>query len=554
MNRFLPRPHRRTPTWLCVVLLGCLWVTPARSASVNVPLSHWSYRAIDTLIGFGVIQTALLGIKPFTRDEMARLIVEAIPRVEELSYQQRLVANRLLRRLTLTFQDEVNTQTGTAPEAPVFTWKPVEEVTLEFVQLDGKPVRMLPESQIDATEGTPLVRNNEDIDYDDGQNVLLTASTHAKLWDRFAFLVQPLFALNFPSDDPVDGDARLHKGYLKAHLGPFEFELGRDSLWWGQGSRGTLVFSNHARPLNLVQLSMPHPVKLPWIFRYLGWTKMGLFFSVLENDRDISRAKLLGGRLLLKPAPWLELGFVAGVQFDGEGVPSLEANDVFEMLTFQNPEGDNGENLTNQLAAVDLRLTIPFLRYSQIYIEYGGEDTSGFSFEKGNAEIPEFLFGDQAFLVGLYVPRLTDDGRTTFRFEWMANDFSNDNTPGVWYGNSTFTSGFTYKRRVLGHAAGGDGQEFFWRLTRDLTSKATAGVDFSYQWRGDVILTLDPTAEKERHYRGGLDLRYFFTDAWEVRTRFAMEQVENANLQSGRDRTNALFLLQIRYHFFGKLP
>lgn len=520
---------------------------PALSASVNVPLNHWSYRAIDTLIGFGTIRTALLGMKPFTRDEMARLIVEAIPRVEELSYQQRVVAARLLRRLILTFQDEVNAQTGTAPETPVFTWKPLDEVSLEFVQLDGKPTRMLPEGQLDATEGTPLVRNNEGIDYEDGQNVLLTASTHGKVWDRFAFLVQPLFALNFPSNDSVDGDARLHKGYLKAHLGPFEFELGRDSLWWGQGSRGTLVFSNHARPLDLIQLSMPHPVKLPWI----GWTKLGLFFSILEDDRDVSRAKLFGGRLLLKPAPWLELGFVAGVQFDGEGVPSLGADDLIDLLTLQNPEGDNGENLTNQLAAIDLRLTIPFLRYSQIYLEYGGEDTSGFN--DSAAEVPEFLFGDQAFLVGLYVPRLTDDGRTTFRFELMANDFSNDATPGVWYGNSTYTSGFTYQGRVLGHAAGGDSQEFFWRLTRDLTKQATAGVDFSYQRRGDTILSLDPTAKKERHFRGGIDLRYFFTDSWEFHSRFAMEKVENVNLQQDRDRTNVLFLLQLRYHFFGQL-
>ncbi len=149
----------------------------------------------------------------------------------------------------------------------------------------------------------------------------------------------------------------------------------------------------------------------------------------------------------------------------------MGADDLIDLLTLQNPEGDNGENLTNQLAAVDLRLTLPFLR----------------------------------------------------------------------------------KGRVLGHAAGGDSQEFFWRLTRDLTKQATAGVDFSYQRRGDTILSLDPTAKKERHFRGGIDLRYFFTDSWEFHSRFAMEKVENVNLQQDRDRTNILFLLQLRCHFFGQL-
>lgn len=532
---------RFTRLWLCIVLSGCLFAIPVWGASVNVPLNDWSYRAIDTLIGFGLIQTAIVGMKPFTRDEMARLIVEAIPRVETLSYRQRIVANRLLRRLTRAFQDEVNRQTGSAPEAPWFSWKPLAEVSLQFLHLDGKPTRMLPEGSIDATEGTPLIRNNEGIDYDDGQNLLLTSYTYGKMWDRFAFFLQPLFALNFPSDDAVDTDARFHKGYLKASLGPFEFEFGRDSLWWGQGARGTLVFSDEARPLNLAQVSTPHPVKLPWVFRYLGLVKAAAFFSVLEADRDVPRARLVGTRLQIKPATWLELGIVGGIQFGGEGVPGLDLGDWAQILRFGSPEGK-----TNQIVAVDLRLTLPFLRYTEFYVEYGGEDTG--NLQKGFPSTP--LFDDVAFVVGLYVPRLTDDGRTTFRFEWMGNTFSNDNTPGVWYTNGTFTSGFTFKRRVLGHAAGGDGQEFFWRLTRDITDFILLGGDFSYQWRGDVLLNNAAVTgrQKERHYRGGVDLRYFVTDQWEVQSRFALEKVDNFNLQAGDDRTNLIFWINVRFH------
>jgi hypothetical protein len=533
--------------WLCSLLAVCIVATLALAASVNVPLDHWSYRAIDTLIGFGLMQTAVVGTKPFSRDEMARLIVEAIQGVETLPYSQRVVANRLLRRLLRTFQEEVNARTG--QEVPTTFLKPLADVTAHYVHLDGTPTRLLPEFRIDGTEGTPLVRNNEGIDYEDGDNFLLTTTTYGKLWDHFAFFVQPLFTLESSSDGDVEVDVRLQKGYMKAHLGPIELELGRDAIRWGQGFRGTLVFSNHARPLDFVALSNPHPVRLPWIFRYLGLFKGSAFFSILEEDRDVSRAKLVGGRLQLKPFPWLEIGSAGGLQFDGEGVPGLDLGDFFDVIRFKSVGGGEG-NTTNQVFALDLRITLPFLRYTQIYFEYGGEDSGGPMFSSDGGEGPEFIVGDNAYLVGLYIPRLTNDGRTTFRFEWMQNTFSVDSTPSVWYTHSVFTSGFTFKGRVFGHATGGDSAEYFWRLTRDLLKdQAILGLDFSYRWRGDRLLESRAFTARERHYEGGIDVQYFFTDTWEVDARFAMERVENVDLQDGNDRTNILFFIQVRYHF-----
>lgn len=556
-----PERLRHSLVVLCGLLMWGSLAAPVSAASVNVPLDHWSYRDIDTLIGFGLIRTAMLGSKPFSRDEMARLIAEAIPRREALPYRQRRVANRLLKRLLRAFQDEVNARTGNQEVVPTTYIKPLADISSQFVYLDGVPTRMLPENSIDATEGTPLLRNNEGVTYRDGANLMLTASTYGKLWDHFAFFAQPLFLLRPATDGGVlDADPRLHKGYLKASLGPFELEFGRDSIWWGQGYRGTLIFSNHARPLDFVQLGIPQPVRLPWILRYLGGFKFDAFLAFLGNDRDRSGAKLVGLRAQIKPWWWLELGVVAGTQLDGAGVPGLTFTDVLQLLILQNPGGDQA-NPTNQLIAVDVRVTLPFLRYSQIYFEYGGEDARDFGNSPVTDEGLELLFADVAYLAGLYVPRLTDDGRTTFRFEWMQNDFANhDDAPFVWYTHSTYRSGFTFKNRILGHAAGGDGGEVFWRLTRDIGHRLILAGDFSYQWRGDVLLndaarpachdnTKTTGCKKERHYGGGIDLQYFITNNWEARTRFAVERVQNFNLIRGEERTNSIFWLNLSYHF-----
>ena len=135
---------------------------------MNVPLDHWSYHAIDTLIGFGLIHTAVVGTKPFTREEMARLIVEAAQRSDGLPPHQSVVAHDLLQRLRQAFRDEVRFHAGEVAAAPATLLKPLDELSGQYVHLDGVPIRMLPASALNITEGTPLVRNNEGINYRDG--------------------------------------------------------------------------------------------------------------------------------------------------------------------------------------------------------------------------------------------------------------------------------------------------------------------------------------------------------------------------------------------------
>jgi hypothetical protein len=263
--------------------------------------------------------------------------------------------------------------------------------------------------------------------------------------------------------------------------------------------------------------------------QHLGLFKAETFLTQLEGDRDDPRSKIWGWRMLIKPTTWFEIGVLEATQFGGETVPGLRGEDILKMLTFQRI-GEEDAGRANQLLAFDWRFTLPFLRFTQIYTEIGFEDR-----------------GDMGVLAGLYVPRLTTDGRTTFRFEWMRNTIHIDRIAGVWYAHGTFTSGFTFDGMVLGHASGGENQEFFWRLTRNLTTQAILGLDAAYRWRRGRQLVGSST--QESHYEGGLDLQYFFTAAWEVGSRFAMEKVQNFNLQPDIDRNNTLLWLQVKYHF-----
>ena len=70
-----------------VIVFSILFITPPAAAkvSVNVPLGHWGYDAIDKLKGLGLIHSDLRGTRPWTRIELARLIVEADEQFEEIA-------------------------------------------------------------------------------------------------------------------------------------------------------------------------------------------------------------------------------------------------------------------------------------------------------------------------------------------------------------------------------------------------------------------------------------------------------------------------------------
>ena len=523
------------------------------SSSVNVPLDHWSYDAVTILEAKGLIDSRMHGTRPLTREELARLTVEAEKKLGSLGPSRDGLVDELLQRLEKEFEDEVRKLKGEKLVVPPTFLKPIDEMIVDYVHLKGRPVTFFPKGDgrglgsIDATEGAPLVRYNEGIKYGQGENFGLTIRSYANLFNRFSLYFEPYFSLKGDIGGDWEADPHIHKGYVKTYLGPLEFEFGRDTIWWGQGSQGSLVFTNNAAPMDMLKLSTPHPVILPWILSRIGLVKAATFVARIESKTEISHFLLWGGRLNIKPFPWLELGVTGGMQFNGEGLPGLEAADWLELLRLRNVDRGKGPEKTNQMMALDARFTIPFLRNTQVYVEYGGEEERGSS--TGKAGRSNLMVSEPALILGLFVPRLTDDGRTQLTLEWMRNNFGGDGIPAVWYAHWTYVSGWTNDRMILGHAAGGDSSEIFVRVTRDVTSMARIGLDFSYQDRGRDLVEYYGCGDRERHFRGGVDLRWFPKESWEFRARMAVEGVENFGLSPGKDRTNWLLRLTLSHKF-----
>jgi hypothetical protein len=518
----------------------------AAASSVNVPLEHWSYAALEKLSGFGLLASDLKGTRPYTRREAARLVVEASAAAASAADALPPIADRLLKRLRREFRDELAVLgAGDGNDARTFL-KPLEYVRLRYVYSEGAPRTFIgyPQSGsgIQATEGTPLVENNEGVVYGEQSNVTLQFSSSFQWDDVFCAYVEPIVifrendvdygkVLNFPSLDTQQVD--LLKGYAKAALRNAELEAGRDSLWWGQGRHGSLLLTNLARPLNLIKVSNAAPTLLPWFLEALGPFKYATFSARLEEERDFSHPWLTGVRVNFMPHPNFEMGVATTFIHGGEGRPSLTLGDLWSLFTLQ--QGDeSGKRKVNALGGFDFRLRIPALGYSELYAEYGGEDTG----------IDGPIFDDTGWLVGLYLPRLTPDGRTDLRIEYAYNAIQEDRTPGFWYGHTIYRTGYTFDRLIMGHHMAPDAEDLFARATCWVSDRLLLGGDVDYMRRG---LTLSLVQEENLQF--GIDASLDVTEAVTVKSRYAFEEVRNFDLKQGDDRQNQFFMMELTWRF-----
>ena len=267
--------------------------------SNNVPLDNWAYEGLDKLAGFGLIHSDVYGMRPYTRLEVARLVSEAL----DIEKQKKLQLPSLIKYFLAKFQREYKEELGCyghgKAEAPAaLTVKSLDEAKATYVYSQGQPETFIntrkvvqypgsPGSGIVGWQGTPLLPNNQGIVYGQGSNFAFQFASSFEALGLFSGYVEPLFLVRengsggtLSGGTPATvgsygtGDVDLLTGYLKfSPSDSFEIEVGRDSLWWGQGYTGSLVLTDNAPPLDMIKVSNPVPIILPWYFSYLGLFK-----------------------------------------------------------------------------------------------------------------------------------------------------------------------------------------------------------------------------------------------------------------------------------------
>lgn len=471
--------------------------------STNVPLGHWSYDAVDKLIGHGLIDSAMMTTKPVSRFEMARHIAEAAENAKQLNEQNEIIL-AILDRLKEEFKAELIALGELDGELVQGFIKPIEDPYIKYV----------------LAENVPDLENQRGDVFRKHSNYRAGFASRMMFYDVAAFYFHPEYV---DSSSDSDGDIELIECYGKLAFSDLELELGKDSLWWGPGYEGSILMSNNADPFKMVKISTPSPIQLPWIFRWFGPFKAVWFLTELEEDRTIAEPKLTGLRLNFKPHPAFEVGLSRAIMFGGSGMPHVGLRDYLAMWRPQREEEEN-----NQLAGFDVCVLLPMgdkmpVKSVKLYGDFAGEDEAGW--------IPS----NWGKLFGMQLNDLLRTGRTDLRVEYADNHVSGE--PNVFYTHSVYQPGYTYKDRIIGHHMGTDARDILIRLTHYLTEDVILGVEFD---REVTNLSSKPRPTTDRV---GLDLTLFANRTWQLKTAYRYEDTKH-----GRG-DNHIFFLQLIHDF-----
>ena len=518
-------------------------------SSPNVPLDSPIYLYIEKLSGFGLVTSDFKGIRPFSRGEAARLLIEAEERLRSGSYPP--LAAEFAARLREMLPREASLYTE--PEkAPSFDYDLVSNAKFRYVYLDGAPrdyarpvgdpggdwIFPLPQTRPSfnppliilqpGNEGTPLLPNNDGIVYGHGSSLEAKWSSEVYFGTLLSGLVEPLFLVS-----KGDSMVRLNKGYLKLGGEGLELEAGRDENWLGLGYRGAITLTDNAQNLTSVKLSSPEPVRM----KYLWDLKYDFIFSQLDKTvtGGVERQPFFYAvKLSLKPSTNSEFGLNLGRQAGGPGVDNSFHGTLKGLIGATSAENSKAN------AGMELRYRMPWLGNAEIYGEFSGTDRS------------DFWPMDDSYIAGLWIPKLTPSGSDDLRFEWFLGH-------QILYAGTVYPSGYVYHGLPLGDSQGGATQDFFLRYSHWFSARDNLALECIYTTRGetgrvtvDANGNLDPNGTLQAVERS-IGMRAFWRlpvyRDWDANVMYGWEAIDNFNLMAGASRTNQLVNLELSYRY-----
>lgn len=526
-------------------------------SSANIPLDSPIYLYLEKLSGFGVITSDVKGVKPFSKAEAARLVLEAEKNLAAGDAAPPL-ATEITKRIRELIPREVLLKQQPDKKPQFIDYNPVSSIRLRYAYLDGgprsyeRPVHdpgddgvfgigsgLRPKNPYPSpvnqhgTEGTPLAENNNGIVYRQGHNGELRWAAEGYLSDKVTGLLEPVITYSRTGSDTM---VELNRGYLKLGGGALELEAGKDENWFGLGYRGNITLTSNARNMTQIKLSSPEPFRVNWL-SWLGDMKYALTASRLDRTYTggVERQPwFYAFKLSVKPVANLELGFNLGRQVGGPGVNN-SAGDILRGMI-----GGTSADNSNGMAGFEARYRIPWLRNSELYGEFSGEDTASFW------PIVE------SYVAGFYIPNLTANGRNDLRFEFFQGN-------QILYTNGTFPEGYLYKGMPLGHSQGGATQDFFVRYSHWFGVRNNLALEYIFTTRGNAgrvmvnnsgIYDSNGSMQAiERKHAGRIFWSLPLYGDMDGQVGYGIEKIANLNLTAGRERTNQLFKFELRYRY-----
>ncbi|HWR36311.1 MAG TPA: capsule assembly Wzi family protein [Clostridia bacterium] len=433
----------------------------ANMASPSVPMDSWIYPVFDRLIARGYIQSAFLGLRPWTRMECARLLQEASAEselgpddadleklVKALSNEFALESRRLDGDTNLGAEiDSIYTRVGGIQGRPLTDGLHFGQTVIND---DGRPYGEGFNSTLGvsgrAVAGPAAISFRGEYQHS-APNIPYSLQLQQTISDVDVKPIVP-----GPSANSLD---RLHivEASVAVQYRDISFSFGKQPLWWGPGRGQAMLFSNNAESIYMFRMTRTAPILLPWIFSKMGPIRSEMFLGKLSGHVGPARPMIHGEKISFKPTPNLELGFSRTVIFAGAGTPLTPR--LFFKTYFSvgdHPNADlPGNDAGDRRGGFDFSYRVPGLRkWLVLYNDsMTDDDPSALAAPHRAAMNP-----------GIYIPQLPGLPKVDFRAEAVYTDIPGTPTQvrggHFAYWNGVYRDSYTNNRQLIATWAGRD--------------------------------------------------------------------------------------------------
>jgi len=435
--------------------------------SPYVALDSWVYPALVRLVALGYIDDAILGLRPWTRRECARLLQEAVDRSIATDRPAPEV-DRLIAALQKEFAPESSPTGGDVHVN-------INSIYARYTNISGEPLRDgydFAQTSINDY-GRPSAEGGNEIagtdawasagplvgyarvEYQGAPSAPALPAAAREAIQKMDFFTAEPPSTPFPSVSQVD----LLEGYAGVTLSNWQITYGKQSDWWGPDQGGPMMFSDNAEPINMFRINRVTPFKLPSLLGWLGPIRVEFFVGQLSGHHfentaatgpfgsfstPLSPQPFINGQAFsFKPTPNVEFGFTRTTIFSGELTPFTPHKLIQSIFSLANTAPGTPGDPGDRRSGFDLTYRLPWVRKWMTFYADGFTD---------DQTTPVAYWDRSAWVSGLYFPQIPHIPKLDLRVEGVYTDLpiGGNVSHGFFYFNVRYLNGYTNSGNLIG--------------------------------------------------------------------------------------------------------
>jgi hypothetical protein len=329
-------------------------IETSSEGSSYVPMDSWIYPALDRLHSLGYLDSAFLGLRPWTRLSIAHMLELSADRIDTDTN------NDEARSIYLAVLAEVQPDIDNATELN-HPHGMLESVYTDFRGIGGTPLR-------DSFHLGQSIINDYGRPYQGGFNDYSGFSARAmagrfSLYFRGEYQHAPSAAGYSPAlatflSENIDGIpiatnpvqdtlpqgpigsanyGRIVEANLSYHLLGHEISFGKSDHWMGPDQGASMLWSNNAEDIYQFQIDRVEPLRIPLLSRLTGPFRYDFFIGSLKGHTDPNDPWVHVEKISFKPTRDLEFGFSRMGEWGGKGHQPITLHTFLKsFFSFQN--------------------------------------------------------------------------------------------------------------------------------------------------------------------------------------------------------------------------